>query len=343
MSNERTEISSLGEFGLIDHLTKNNEIRNASTLLSIGDDAAVIDNFGKQTVISTDMLVEGIHFDLMYTPLKHLGYKSVVVNLSDIYAMNATPTHITLSIAFSNRFSLEALDEFYEGVYAACEKYGVDLVGGDTTSSQKGFIISVTAIGEVTPDKYVKRSTANKSDLLCVSGFLGAAFLGLTILEREKKVYSETGIQPDLENQAYIVGKLLKPEARKDIIEFLSDSEIMPTSMIDISDGLSSEILHICKQSNVGCVLYEDKIPINEEARQYAYKLELDPTACALSGGEDYELLFTIAQADYEKLLLNEQISVIGYMTAPEEGSHLITRGGNKHALVAQGWNHASK
>lgn len=343
MSNERTEISSLGEFGLIDHLTKNNEIRNASTLLSVGDDAAVIDNFGKQTVISTDMLVEGIHFDLMYTPLKHLGYKSVVVNLSDIYAMNATPTHITLSIAFSNRFSLEALDEFYEGVYAACEKYGVDLVGGDTTSSQKGFIISITAIGEVAPDKYVKRSTANKSDLLCVSGFLGAAFLGLTILEREKKVYTETGIQPDLENQAYIVGKLLKPEARKDIIDFLGDSEIMPTSMIDISDGLSSEILHICKQSNLGCVLYEDKIPINEEARQYAYKLELDPTACALSGGEDYELLFTIAQADYEKLLLNEQISVIGYMTAPEEGSHLITRGGNKHALVAQGWNHVSK
>ncbi len=343
MSNERTEISSLGEFGLIDHLTKNNEIRNASTLLSVGDDAAVIDNFGKQTVVTTDMLVEGIHFDLMYTPLKHLGYKSVVVNLSDIYAMNATPTHITLSIAFSNRFSLEALDEFYEGVYAACEKYGVDLVGGDTTSSQKGFIISITAIGEVAPDKYVKRSTANKSDLLCVSGFLGAAFLGLTILEREKKVYTETGVQPDLENQAYIVGKLLKPEARKDIIEFLGDSEIMPTSMIDISDGLSSEILHICKQSNLGCVLYEDKIPINEEARQYAYKLELDPTACALSGGEDYELLFTIAQADYDKLLLNEQISVIGYMTAPEEGSHLITRGGNKHALVAQGWNHVTK
>ena len=343
MSNERTEISSLGEFGLIDHLTKNNEIRNASTLLSVGDDAAVIDNFGKQTVVTTDMLVEGIHFDLMYTPLKHLGYKSVVVNLSDIYAMNATPTHITLSIAFSNRFSLEALDEFYEGVYAACEKYGVDLVGGDTTSSQKGFIISITAIGEVTPDKYVKRSTANKSDLLCVSGFLGAAFLGLTILEREKKVYTETGIQPDLENQAYIVGKLLKPEARKDIIEFLGDSEIMPTSMIDISDGLSSEILHICKQSNLGCVLYEDKIPINEEARQYAYKLELDPTACALSGGEDYELLFTIAQADYDKLLLNEQISVIGYMTAPEEGSHLMTRGGKKHALVAQGWNPIGK
>lgn len=343
MSNERTEISTLGEFGLIDHLTKNNEIRNANTLLSIGDDAAVIDNFGKQTVISTDMLVEGIHFDLMYTPLKHLGYKSVIVNLSDIYAMNATPTHITLSIAFSNRFSLEALEEFYEGVYAACEKYGIDLIGGDTTSSQKGFIISITAIGEVAPDKYVKRSTAKKGELLCVSGFLGGAFLGLTILEREKKIFTETAAQPDLENQAYIVGKLLKPEARKDIIDFLGDSEITPTSMIDISDGLSSEILHICKQSNVGCVLYEEKIPINEEARQYAYKLELDPTACALSGGEDYELLFTIPQSEYEKLLLNEQISVIGYMTEPEEGTNIITRGGNKHALVAQGWNHSSK
>ena len=218
MSIERTEIASLGEFGLIDHLTKNNETRNASTIVSIGDDAAVIDNFGKQTVITTDMLVEGIHFDLMYTPLKHLGFKSVIANLSDIYAMNATPTHITLSIAFSSRFSVEALDEFYEGVYAACEKYGVDLIGGDTTSSQKGFIISITAIGEVTPDKYVKRSTAQKGDLLCVSGFLGGAFLGLTILEREKKVYAETGVQPDLENQTYIVGRLLKPEARKDIV-----------------------------------------------------------------------------------------------------------------------------
>jgi len=343
MSNERTEIASLGEFGLIDHLTKNNETKNASTIVSIGDDAAVIDNFGKQTVITTDMLVEGIHFDLMYTPLKHLGYKSVIANLSDIYAMNATPTHITLSIAFSSRFSVEALDEFYEGVYAACEKYGVDLIGGDTTSSQKGFIISITAIGEVTPDKYVKRSTAQKGDLLCVSGFLGGAFLGLTILEREKKVYAETGVQPDLENQTYIVGRLLKPEARKDIVEFLSDMEITPTAMIDVSDGLSSEILHICKQSNVGCVLYEEKIPIHEDARQYAYKLELDPTVCALSGGEDYELLFTMAQTDYEKLLLNEQISVIGYMTDAEEGANIITRGGNKHSIKAQGWNHGDK
>jgi thiamine-monophosphate kinase len=340
MSNERTEISSLGEFGLIDHLTQNNETRNASTILSVGDDAAVIDHFGKQTVITTDMLVEGIHFDLMYTPMKHLGYKSVIVNLSDIYAMNATPTQIVISIAFSNRFSLESLDEFYEGVYAACEKYAVDLVGGDTTSSQKGMIISVTAIGEVAPDKFVKRSTAQKGDLLCVSGFLGGAFLGLTILEREKRIFAETGAQPDLEGQAYIVGRMLKPEARKDIIEFLSDSEIVPTSMIDVSDGLSSEALHICKQSNLGCVIYEDKIPVYEDAKQFAYKLELDPTTCALSGGEDYELLFTVAQADHEKIILNDQISIVGYMTAPEEGKHIITRGGNKHELVAQGWNH---
>ena len=340
MSDSRTEVSSLGEFGLIDHLTKNNETKNASTIVSVGDDAAVLDHLGKQIVVTTDMLVEGIHFDLMYTPLKHLGYKSVIVNLSDVYAMNATPTQITLSIAFSNRFSLEALDEFYDGVYAACERYGVDLIGGDTTSSQKGLIISITAIGEVAPDKYVKRSTANKGDLLCVSGFLGGAFLGLTILEREKKIYAETGVQPDLEGQNYIVGRLLKPEARKDIIEFFAEKEIVPTSMIDISDGLSSEILHICKQSNLGCVLYEDKIPVYEDAKQFAYKLELDPTACALSGGEDYELLFTISQNDYEKVKLNEQVSVVGYMVTPDEGKNIITRGGNKHELVAQGWNH---
>ncbi|MES2850664.1 MAG: thiamine-phosphate kinase [Bacteroidota bacterium] len=340
MSNERTEISSLGEFGLIDHLTKNNETKNASTILTVGDDAAVIDHYGKQTVITTDMLVEGIHFDLMYSPLKHLGYKSVIVNLSDVYAMNATPTQIVISIAFSNRFSLEALDEFYEGVYAACERYAVDLVGGDTTSSQKGMIISVTAIGEVSPDMFVKRSTAKNGDLLCVSGFLGGAFLGLTILEREKRIFAETGAQPDLEGQDYIMSRLLKPEARKDIIEFLEEAGIMPTSMIDVSDGLSSEALHICKQSNLGCIIYEDKIPIHESARQFAYKLEIDPTACALSGGEDYELLFTIAQADYEKIVKNENISVIGYMTNAEEGKHILTKGGNKHELVAQGWNH---
>jgi thiamine-monophosphate kinase len=343
MSNERTEIADLGEFGLIDHLTKNNETKNASTILTIGDDAAVIDHYGKQTVITTDMLVEGIHFDLAYTPLKHLGYKSVIVNLSDIYAMNATPTQITMSIAFSNRFSLEALDEFYEGVYAACERYGVDLVGGDTTSSQKGMIVCVTAIGEVSPDMFVKRSTAKNGDLICVSGFLGGAFLGLTILEREKKIFAETGAQPDLEGQDYIMSRLLKPEARKDIIDFFAEQEIMPTAMIDVSDGLSSEVLHICKQSELGCVLYEDKIPVFEDARQFAYKLELDPTLCALSGGEDYELLFTIKQADYEKIKQNDQVSVIGYMTAMEEGKNLLTRGGNKHELVAQGWNHMNK
>src|SRR6202008_1043233 len=247
---ERTEISSLGEFGLIDHLTKNIELQNASSVVGVGDDAAVIDHFGKQTVVTTDMLVEGIHFDLMYTPLKHLGYKSIIVNLSDIYAMNAMPTQATISIAFSNRFSVEALDEFYEGVYAACNRYNVDLVGGDTTSSQKGFIISVTAIGEVAPDKYVKRSTAQKGDLLCVSGDLGAAYIGLLFLEREKKIFMESpGVQPDLEGETYVIGRMLKPEARKDIIEFFTKDEILPTAMIDISDGLSSDILHIGKQS----------------------------------------------------------------------------------------------
>ncbi|MEO5646791.1 MAG: thiamine-phosphate kinase [Chitinophagaceae bacterium] len=337
---QRTEISTLGEFGLIEHLTKDNEILNASTILSIGDDGAVIDHFGKQTVISTDMLVEGIHFDLMYTPLKHLGYKSIIVNLSDIYAMNATPTQVTMSIAFSNRFSVEALEEFYEGVYFACEKYHVDLVGGDTTTSQKGFIISVTAIGEVAPDKYVKRSTAQKGDLVCVSGDLGGAFLGLTLLEREKKIFVEhPGLQPDLENQDYIIRRMLKPEARKDIIEFFATSGIVPTAMMDISDGLSSEVLHICKQSSLGCILYEEKLPIHSDSRQYAYKLELDPTAAALSGGEDYELIFTLAQEYHDKIVLNEQISVIGYTTDLAEGSHIITKGGNKHKLTAQGWN----
>ncbi len=337
---ERTEINDLGEFGLIDYLTRNIEIQQASTVLGVGDDAAVIDHFGRQTVISTDLLVEGIHFDLMYTPLKHLGYKSVIVNLSDIYAMNATPTHITMSLAFSNRFSLEALNEFYEGVYAACERYKVDLVGGDTSSSQKGLLISVTAIGEVTPDHFVKRSTARKGDLLCVSGDLGAAYLGLTLLEREKKIFLENPqIQPDLENETYVIGRQLKPEARQDIIAFLAEKEIMPTSMMDVSDGLSSEILHICKQSNVGCVLYEDKIPVHNDSRQLAMKLGLDPTACALSGGEDYELLFTMKQEDYDKITLNEEIAVIGYMTDTAEGAHIITRSGNKHQITAQGWN----
>jgi len=344
MSQERTEIGQIGEFGLIEHLTKNIEIKQASSIVGVGDDAAVIDHFGKQTVISTDLLLEGVHFDLMYTPLKHLGYKSVVVNLSDIYAMNAIPTQILMSIGLSNRFSVEAVTEFYEGVYAACEKYGVDLIGGDTTASQKGFMISVTAIGEVAPDKYVKRNTAQKGDLICVSGDLGGAYVGLLFLEREKKIYLESpGVQPDLEGESYVVGRLLKPEARKDIIEFLDDAEIHPTSMMDISDGLSSEILHLCRQSQLGCVLYEEKIPIAEAMRNAAFKFEIDPTACALSGGEDYELLFTVSQADYEKLLLNEQISVVGYMTEPEQGTHIHTKGGNKHVITAQGWNHYKK
>jgi thiamine-monophosphate kinase len=339
-NNNRTEIASLGEFGLIDHLTKNFELLNASTILGVGDDAAVIDHFGKQTVISTDLLVEGIHFDLMYTPMKHLGYKSIVVNVSDIYAMNATPTQVTMSIAFSNRFSLEALNEFYEGVYIACEKYGVDLIGGDTSTSQKGFIISVTAIGEVTPDKFVKRSTAGKGDLICVSGFLGASFLGLTLMEREKKIFLENpNVQPDLEEEDYIVGRLLRPEARKDIIEFFEKNEIVPTAMMDVSDGLSSEVLHLSKQSNLGCRVYEDKIPIHEAARRAAFKFGLDPTVCALNGGEDYELIFTIKQEDYDKITLNEEVSVIGYMAELEEGCKLISRGGNLFDITAQGWN----
>lgn len=339
--NNRTEISDLGEFGLIEHLTRNIEIQNVSTILGVGDDAAVIDHYGKQTIVTTDLLIEGVHFDLAYTPLKHLGYKSVVVNLSDVYAMNATPTQITISLGISNRFSLEAIDEFYEGVYAACNKYGVDLVGGDTASSQKGFIISVTAIGEVAPDMFVKRSTAKNGDLLCVSGSLGAAYVGLLFLEREKKIFMESpGVQPDLEGESFVIGKLLKPEARKDIIQFFEEKEITPTAMLDVSDGLSSEILHLCKDSSLGCVLYEEKIPIAEEMKQAAYKFEIDPTACALSGGEDYELLFTIPQADYDKLVLNEQISVIGYMTDADQGAHILTKGGGKHKITAQGWNH---
>lgn len=337
---ERTEIAELGEFGLIEHLTKNFEIQNVSTVLGVGDDAAVIDHFGKQTVVTTDLLLEGIHFDLMYTPLKHLGYKSVMVNLSDIYAMNAQPTQITVSIGISNRVSMEALNEFYEGIYLACEKHGVDLIGGDTSTSQKGFIISITAIGEVAPDKYVKRSTAQKGDLICVTGDLGGAFLGLTLMEREKKIYLENPqVQPDLENESYIVGRLLKPEARKDMIEFFEKNEIMPTAMMDVSDGISSEVMHLCKQSNLGCRIYEEKLPINDESRKAAYKFGLDPTVCALNGGEDYELIFTLKQEDHEKITFNEEISVIGYMTDLEEGCKLMTKGGNTFNITAQGWN----
>ncbi len=338
--NIRTEISSLGEFGLIEYLTKNNETRQAGTILSVGDDAAVIDQFGRQCVISTDLLLEGIHFDLMYTPLKHLGYKAVAVNLSDIYAMMATPTQITLSLGISNKFSVEALEEFYEGVYAACERYNVDLIGGDTTSSKKGFVISVTAIGEVAPDKYVTRTGAQVNDLICVSGNLGAAYLGLQLLEREKRIFMENpGVQPDLESQKYLVGRILKPEPRADIAEWLQEHGIVPTAMIDVSDGLSSELLHICNGSNTGCVLYEDKIPVHDDTRAMALQFQLGTAACALSGGEDYELLFTIRQEDYEKVTRNPDITVIGYVTEKSEGTHLHTKGGAKLKLTAQGWN----
>lgn len=340
MEEKRTEVSTLGEFGLIDFLTKNNETRNAGTILSVGDDAAVVDHFGKQTVITTDMLLEGIHFDMAYTPLKMLGYKSVIVNLSDVYAMNASPQQITVSIALSNRYSVEALAELYEGVYEACDKYQVDMVGGDTTPSPKGLVISVTAIGEVAPGKFVIRRGAQANDLICVSGDLGSAYLGLTLLEREKKIFLETqGVHPDFEGQKYIIQRFLKPEARKDIIALFEEFQIRPTSMIDISDGLSSEILHICKHSNKSCVLYEEKIPIDEGAIQFARKLEIDPTMCALNGGEDYELLFTISQQDYEKIKDNPDISVIGYITEPGQKPKLVTRGGAEHPLVAQGWN----
>ncbi|GAA4310323.1 thiamine-phosphate kinase [Compostibacter hankyongensis] len=337
---ERTEIEELGEFGLIDYLTRNITLQNAGTLLGVGDDAAVIDHFGRQTVLTTDLLIEGVHFDLAYTPLKHLGYKSVVVNLSDVYAMNARPSQFLLSIAFSNRFPLEALHEFYEGVYHACENYQTDLIGGDTSSSRKGLIISGTAVGEVAPDRFIRRSTARPGDLICVSGDLGAAYLGLQLLEREKKIHQEhPGVQPDLENQTYLLQRLLRPEARRDIIAFFEEQELVPTAMQDVSDGLSSDLLHICRQSNVGCLLYEEKIPIHDQSRNMALKFGLDPTACALHGGEDYELLFTIRQEDHEKVTLSEQISVVGYLTEPAEGTYLYSKGGKKHALTAQGWN----
>jgi len=340
MDTMRTEISDLGEFGLIEHLTKNNEIQQAGTLLSVGDDAAVIDQFGRQSVISTDLLIEGVHFDLTYTPLKHLGYKSVVVNLSDIYAMLATPTHITMSVGISNKFSVEALEEFYEGVYAACERFHVDLIGGDTSTSQKGFIISVTAIGEVAPDKFVTRSGAQVNDLICVTGDLGAAYLGLQLLEREKKIFRENPtIQPNLEGQAYLVERLLKPEPRADVVEWLVENGITPTSMIDVSDGLSSEMLHICTKSEVGCVLHEEKIPLHPDTIHMAMEFHVGSAACALNGGEDYELLFTIKQEDYAKISENKDISVIGFITDKNEGAHLLTKGGGKHKLVAQGWN----
>lgn len=340
MNNQRTEISSLGEFGLIDFLTKNIELRNAGTVVGVGDDAAVLDHFGKQIVVTTDLLVEGVHFDLAYMPLKHLGYKSVVVNLSDVYAMNAQPDQFLMSMGVSNRFSVEAVNEIYEGIYLACEKYAVDLVGGDTTSSLSGLILSGVAIGEVTPDKFVLRSTARRGDLLCVTGDLGAAYLGLQLLEREKKIYIENPeLKPELENKTYILERFLKPEARRDMIDFFEQHAIQPTSMMDISDGLSSEVLHICKQSGVGCIIREEKIPIHPQSFDTAWEFGIDPVTCALHGGEDYELLFTLSPEDYDKIAFSQQISVIGYMTDIAEGTHLLTKSGSRHPLTAQGWN----
>src|ERR1700742_2336828 len=308
-NSERTNIEQLGEFGLIDHLTKQIKIKQTSTLKGIGDDAAVIDFAGKKTLISTDMLLEGIHFDLAYTPLKHLGYKSIQVNLSDIYAMNGMAAQVTVSIGISSKFPLEAVEELYEGIYLACEKYNVDLIGGDTSSSKQGLVISVTAIGYADEKDIVYRNGAEEGDLICVTGDLGGAYTGLQLLEREKQVYLENpNIQPDLEGKDYIVERQLKPEARRDIVDLLKEIKIRPTSMIDVSDGLASEILHICKQSNKGCNIHEDKIPLDPMTFDTAREFNLDPTICALSGGEDYELLFTIKQADYEKIKLQMDI-----------------------------------
>jgi thiamine-monophosphate kinase len=340
-TSKRTEIATLGEFGLIDHLTKNNETINASTITSIGDDAAVIDNGRFQTVVSTDLLVEGIHFDLMYMPLKHLGYKSVVVNLSDIYAMNAQPKQITLSLALSNRFSVEGLEEFYEGVYAACRHYGVDLVGGDTTSSPRGLVISVTAIGQGEKGKIVYRSGAKVGDLVCITGDLGAAYLGLQILEREKQLYLDNpDLKPDLEEQTYLVGRQLKPEARKDIIEAFAKNNVIPTSMMDISDGLASELHHICKQSGVGAFIEETGVSMHPDTQLMAIKFQIDPITCALSGGEDYELLFTIDPNDIEKIKYLPDIYIAGEIVKKEDGIRLHTKGGNIHPITAQGWSH---
>ncbi len=336
----RTEINELGEFGLIDRLTEDIQLKQASSVKGIGDDGAVIKYDNKAVVVSTDMLVEGIHFDLTYNPLKHLGYKAVVVNLSDIYAMNAIPEQITVSIAISSRFSVEALEEFYAGIKAACKAYQVDLVGGDTSSSQKGFIISVTAIGSAEVSDVVYRNTAAVGDLVCVSGDLGAAYMGLQLLEREKSVYLEhPEVQPDLEGQSYIVGRQLKPEARQDIIAIFRELGIKPTAMIDISDGLSSEINHICHQSSVGCTLLEQQVPIAKETYDMALKFNIDPITCALSGGEDYELLFTIHPSEREKVADHPDITLIGAIEAEDKGITLLTKGGNRHTITSLGWN----
>lgn len=337
----KTNISQLGEFGLIDHLTKNFKLKQKTSIRGIGDDAAVIAvEKGMQLVVSTDLLVEGVHFDLSYVPLKHLGYKAVVVNLSDIYAMNATATQITVSIAVSNRFPVEALEEIYAGIATAAKLYNVDVVGGDTTSSTTGLLISVTAIGQAKPEALVYRDGAKENDLLVVSGDLGAAYLGLQVLEREKEVFKvNPNSQPDLEPYTYLIERQLKPEARKDIPKLLADLGVQPTAMIDISDGLSSELLHICKQSEVGCNLYEDKIPLDPQVISTSEEFKLDSTTIALSGGEDYELLFTISTEDFPKIKANPHLTVIGHITHKKEGTHLITRANTKIPLIARGWN----
>jgi thiamine-monophosphate kinase len=335
-----TNIESLGEFGLIEHLTQHNTTKHITTLKSVGDDCAIIDHGNHVTAITTDMLVENVHFDLIYTPLRHLGYKAVTVNLSDVAAMNVTPTHITVSIALSSKYTLEAVEEIYAGIYLACEKYKIDLVGGDTTTSQLGLVISVTAWGDAPKEEIVYRNGASETDLLFVSGDLGAAYLGLQILEREKQVFLENkNIQPDLEGNDYILQRQLKPEPRTDVKELLRLLEIQPTSMIDVSDGISSELLHICRQSNVGCSIYEEKIPIDPTAINTARDFVLDPVTCALNGGEDYELLFSIKLSDYDKIKGNPNFTAIGHITNVSAGCNLVSNSGVVTPLIAQGWN----
>lgn len=337
---QSTAVSTLGEFALIEHLTKGFELQNPGSLVGIGDDAAVIHFQKENGLISTDMLVEGVHFDLGYMPLTHLGYKSAVVNISDICAMNGRPTQLTLSLAVSNRFTLEALEHFYDGFAKACAHYKVDLVGGDTTSSNKGMIISVTVLGEAEKEKTTYRSQAADNELLVVSGDLGGAYLGLQVLEREKQVFQvNPQHQPDLEPYHYLVERQLKPEARLDIVELLEKLEVQPTAMIDISDGLSSEVMHLCQNSKLGCQLYEEKIPIDPTVISTAEEFKMDPTTVALNGGEDYELLFTIKQEDFPKIKGNPNLTVIGHMTEASRGAQLVTRSGELFPLQAQGWN----
>jgi thiamine-monophosphate kinase len=335
----RTDIETLGEFGLIEHLTSVFETKHTSTLKGIGDDAAVIKTGDTCMLVSTDLLLEGVHFDLSYFPLKHLGYKAVSVNVSDIYAMNGTAKQITVSIGVSSKFSLEAVEEVYAGIKAACDHYEVDLIGGDTSASKQGLVISITAIGEANEKDIVYRSGAKDGDLLCVTGDLGGAYTGLQLLEREKRVFlANPEAQPDLDGHDYIIGRQLKPEARKDIIASFKKVELTPTSMIDISDGLSSEIFHICSKSEVGMVLYEEKIPIDPTTYNMAREFDFDPTMTALNGGEDYELLFTVDQKEYDKIKNDPNISIIGHCVPRSEGVHMISKSGNKHALKAQGW-----